>query len=273
MNPAQSWHPTGEDLQVYADGESHPALAASVEAHLLTCAACRSTVAPAVPAPRLALIRTRLEDELDTAGRPLLERLLGRLGVNEADGRVLFAAPSLRRAWWLAVLLAVGFALLAAGQPDAGADRLLVLAPLLPVITTAVSYAPRHDPTLALIAPTPYPAMRLLLLRTGAVAAAATLLGVAASAALPVGVTATAIWLLPAAALTTAALALATWMDVSVAASACCAGWLGAVWVVRVPDPLVVYDLAGQLASAGVLAVAITVLVRHRHRLDPGSHA
>jgi len=273
MNPAQNWHPTREALQGYADGASHPAQAASVEAHLLTCATCRSAVAPAVSSPRLALIKTRLEDELDAAARPLFERLVGRLGVSEVDRRVLFAAPSLRRAWWLAVLLAVALALLAAGQPDARADQLLVLAPLLPVITTAVSYAPRHDLMLALTAATPYPAMRLLLLRTVAVALAATLLGAAASAALPVGVTATAIWLLPAAALTAAALALATWVDVSAAAGLCCASWLAAVWVVRSPDPLVVYDLAGQLISAGVLAVAATVLARHRHRLDPGSHA
>lgn len=274
MIPRPEWHPGEDALQAYVDGAPGPALAASVEAHLLDCGTCRVALAPAVGPARLAVIKAGLDDRLDAAERPALERLLCRLGVVEADARVMLAAPSMRRAWWLAVFLALAFASLAALQDPARAEMLLVLAPLLPVVTTAVSYAPRLDPVLAMTAATPYPAMRLLLLRAGAVAVASSLLALVASLAVPVGVAGTLVWLLPAAALTAATVALSTWVDAVVAAGTCCAGWLTAVWTVgRGLDPLAVYDAAGQLVSIAVLLTALGVLALHRHRLDPGSPA
>lgn len=275
MTPCPDWHPDEDLLQSYVDGGAGPVLAASLEAHLLACARCRLALAPSVAPARLALVRAGLDDRVDAAERPRLERLLCRLGVREADARVLLAAPSMRRAWWLAVSLALLSAVLAAGSGAAGTDVLLALAPLLPVITTAASYAPRLDPTLAVTAATPYPAMRLLLLRTVAVAGASTVLALAACAALPVGQVGTLVWLLPAAALTAATLALSTWLDAGAAAGICCAGWLSAVWAFghREVAPLAVYAEAGQSASAALLAVATVVLIRYRHRLDPGSPA
>ncbi len=278
MTPGPDWHPAEDLLQRYVDGGAGPVLAASLEAHLLGCAHCRRALAPSVAPARLARVRAGLDDRVDAADRPWLERLLCGLGVREVDARVLLAAPSMRRAWWLAVLLALSFAVLAAGSGEAGSAALLVLAPLLPVLTTAAAYSPGLDPTLAVTAATPYPAMRLLLIRTVGVALASTVVAVAACAALPVELIGTLVWLLPAAALTAATLALSTWLDPGSAAGICCAAWLTAVWATELTvdaglGRLAVYDAAGQLVSAAVLATAAAVLVRSRQRLDRGSPA
>lgn len=275
MTPRTDWHPDEPMLQSYVDATAGPVLAASVETHVLVCASCRSALRPAVEPRRLASIRAGLEDLLDARSRPWPERLLRRIGVAEADARVLLAAPVLRRAWWLAVAIALALAVLAALQEPGRGQALLVLAPLLPVLSTAASYAPRLDPTLSLTAATPYPAMRLLLLRSGAVALAATALAAGAALALPGPAADTLQWLLPAAGMTAAVLALSTWVDATTAAAACCAGWLTAVWVAADPvrDPLAVYETPGQLASAALLVLSAAVLVHHRHRLDPGSPA
>lgn len=273
MTPRTDWHPDEAMLQSYVDGLAGPVLAASLEAHLLACQPCRSLLAPAVNPGRLAGIRSGIEDRLDALGRPWPERCLRRFGVGEADARVLLAAPVLRRAWWLAVGLALGLAVLGAHEAPEGGNALLLLAPLLPVLATAASYAPRLDPALGLTAATPYPAMRLLLVRSGAVAVAASLLTAAAALALPGPAGEALTWLLPAAGLTAGTLALSVWVDAEVAAGACCAGWLTAGWVAGRPetDVLAIYDAPGQFGSAAVLLLAVVVLLRQRHLLATGS--
>lgn len=275
MSTRAQWHPGEDALQTYVDGVAGVALAASVEAHLLSCAGCRAALAPAIAPTRLAAVRSGLEDRLDAAERPWLERLLRRLGVGEADARVLLAAPSVRGSWWLAVVLALALAVLAAVQSPSGDDTLLLLAPLLPVVATAAAYAPRLDPALALTQATPYPALRRLLLRSGTVAAASTGLAALASVALPIGNAQALVWLLPSAALTVSVLALSTWVDAEAAAAAACTAWLVAVWSATRggAGALAVYDEAGQLVSAVVLLAATAVLLSHRHRVDPGSPA
>lgn len=275
MTPRTDWHPDEDSLQAYVDGRAGRALAASLESHVLACAICRGALATAVPRARLDAVLDRVDDQLDALARPRLERLACRLGVSEADARVLLAAPAVRRAWWMAVLLALGLAVLAALQEPGRGDALLVLAPMLPVLATAASYAPRFDPVLPLTAATPYPAMRLLLLRSGAVAVASSVLTVAATAALPVGLGAALVWLLPAAALTAATMALAGRVEAEYAAGGCCAAWSAAVWSVGRDGSGVsaVFGAPGQLSCAAVLVVAVVVLVRQRDRLVPGSPA
>lgn len=275
MTPPESWHPRPAVLADYVAGSSRLAVATSVEAHILQCAECRDALAAAVDPARIETVRTTLEDELDRATRPRAERLLLRLGIAEADCRVLLAAPSMRRAWWLAVLLALGLAVLVIVQDPGGAATPLVLAPLLPVLATATSFAPRWDSALSLVAATPYPAVRLLLLRSAAVAAVSTGLAFVVAVALPVPLRAAVAWLLPAIALTAAAMALSTWFPIDVAATACCAGWLAVVWAttLRQHDSLAVYGTAGQTVCAALLVLATAELVHHRHRLDPGSPA
>lgn len=275
MTPPERWHPRPAVLTDYAAGSSGLAVATSIEAHIVQCAQCRGALAVTIDPARIETVRTSLDDRLDRAERPRLERLLLRLGVGEADCRVLLAAPSMRRSWWLAVLLALGLAVLVIVQDPGGAATPLLLAPLLPVLATATSFAPRWDSALALVAATPYPAIRLLLLRSAAVAAVSTGMAFAVAVALPVPLRDAVAWLLPAVALTTAVVALSTWFPVDVAAAACCAGWLTVVWATTFGqrDSLAVYGATGQTGSAALLAFAAAALVHHRNRLDPGSPA
>ena len=275
MNARPAWHPDAALLQGYVNGDAGVALGGSVEAHVLSCRTCRVALVPTVAPLRLADIWAGVEERLDLVGCSWEERLLRRLGVAEVDARVLLAAPTMRRAWWLAVTLALALAVLAGRSDPAGSEVVLVLAPLVPVVATGAAYLPRLDPALSLTAATPYPAGRMLWLRSSAVACAATLLAVLACAALPIGPSGVVVWLLPASALTAAVLALSRWVAGGVAAAASSAGWVAAVCAAGLQhaDPLAVYGADGQLASAVVLCAAATVLFQHRHHLDPGSPA
>lgn len=270
-SPPMSWHPAEAVLQDYVDGRLGALRAGSVEAHLLACSGCRGALAPAVPAPRLVRVRDALDDRLDRAARPWLERLLRRLGVAEDDARALLAAPSLRRGWWLAVVAAAALGLLAAdgSHPDAA---FLLLAPLVPLGTTALAYAPGLDPAFALVAATPYRTSRLLLARSLAVGVTA-LLGVALAAlALPTRDVTTVVWLLPAVALTLGVLALAPRFGTGPAAAAVSAGWLVLAGVLerRGLDITWVQGPAAQAVCALMAAASVVAVMRQWTRLDAG---
>lgn len=275
MTPRPGWHPDHAGLQSYVDGRGSRALTASIEAHLLSCHDCQAAVVPAVETDRLRRLRDRLDHVLDTNSRPKTERLLVRLGMPEIDARVILASPALRRAWWLALVLVLALGVFQSWNDRDSSETLLVLAPLLPPLATALSYAPQLDPSLPITAATPYPAMRMLLLRSCAVAGAAIALLAVACAALPFPLHRGLLWLLPAVALSAAVLALSSWVDSPVAAGICAVSWLTFVSANRHQGRanLAVYDRSGQVLSALLLASALAVLLYNRHRLDPGEHA
>jgi hypothetical protein len=270
MTPAATWHPAEELLQSYVDARLAGLSAGSVEAHLLACATCRARVAEGVPAERLTRVRDDLDDRLDALQRPWFERLLVRCGMAEADARALLCAPSLRRAWVLAVLATVVLGLLVAGDDRDPTALFLLLAPLVPLVTTAVAYAPALDPAFPLVAATPYRTVRMLLARTLAVGATA-LAGLAVVAvAVPDRHVAGLVWLLPTLALTLLVLVLAPRVGTTTAA------WgVGTAWVVTVGalhrrgmDVAWVADAATQAGAGVVAAAALAVLVHQWARLD-----
>jgi len=270
MTPPGVWHPAEDLLQSYVDGGLPGLSAGSVEAPLLGCPACRVRVAGGVEPARLARVRLQLDDRLDEHERPWVERLLVRCGVDEGDARALLAAPSLRRAWWLAVIAAAGLGLLALGDSKDPTAVFLVLAPLVPLATTAVAYAPALDPAFALVAATPYRTMRLLLARSLAVGATA-VVGVALAAlAVPERDLARVVWLLPSVALTLLVLSLAPRLGTAAAA------WtVGAAWILllgslerRGVDVGWIADTAAQLAWAALSAVALAAVTYQWHRLE-----
>ncbi len=274
MTPPDPWHPEETVLQAYVEGGPSTMLA-SVEAHLLACVACRHRVADAVPEARLSSVREGLDDRLDALQRPRLERWLVRLHLNEADVRALLAAPTLRAAWCLAVLAAVGLAVLnlrEARDPDA---LFLLLAPLLPVVTTALAYAPGLDPALPHIVATPYSTTRLLLARSLAVGVTALVGTGGAALALPDWDVASVAWLLPALALTLLTLALSPRLGALSASSV-----VGAVWVSFVVllhregrDVVAVLSGGGQLGATVLAIAALAVLVQQQKRFDGGGTA
>ncbi len=275
MTPPDTWHPEEGQLQAYVDSRPGGLSAASIEAHLIACRTCRSVLRDAVPAPRLAAVLAEVEDRVDLLERPWLERLLGRCGVTEPDARALLAAPNVRLAWWGAVLAAVVLALLVSQRDRQPEGLFLLLAPLLPVVSTAAAYAPGLDRARAIVAATPYPTSRLLLARSLAVGGTALIGSVVAALALPQHDLIGLAWMLPSLALTLLVLALSPWAGTGPAAASVAGGWVAVVATLgrRGVEPLSTIGGVGQLVSAGLAAVALVVLTNQWKHLDQGGQA
>ncbi|HUR13567.1 MAG TPA: zf-HC2 domain-containing protein [Mycobacteriales bacterium] len=270
MTPPTSWHPGEELLQSYVDGGLPGLSAGSVEAHLLNCADCRAQIGHAVEPRRLVQVKEALDDRLDEIARPRTERFLVRLGVDECDARALLAAPSMRRAWWLAVLGAAALGLLALGNTQDPTAVFLALAPLVPLGATAAAYAPALDAAFALVSATPYRTTRLLLARSLAVGTTSLVAIALASLAIPQQDLARVVWLLPSVALTLVVLSLAPRLGAGYAAGGVAVGWLLVISTLetRGIDVDWLAEAAAQVVWALLAAVAFAAVVHQWHRID-----
>jgi hypothetical protein len=110
-----AWHVDSDLARRYANGMADLVLAASVEAHVIACPACRETIAATVPAQRLTGIWDAVNAELDAPRRSRVERAMTRLGLRSGLARLTQAAGS---AWQtrrpLTKLVPIGMALLLA---------------------------------------------------------------------------------------------------------------------------------------------------------------
>jgi hypothetical protein len=263
-----TWHVDPAQARGYADGTVTGARAASVEAHLLACGSCRSLVARAAPAARLAQVWDVVQERVD-APRPLwLEWLLTKLGVRPDEARLMAAAPTLRGSWVVAVGLVLGFAAVAAGSEEKTTLLFLVVAPLVPVLGVAGAYGPGVDPTYDLTRAAPYPAARLLLLRALLVLAASVPLTLAWALVVGDGWEAIA-WLLPALALVGVTLVLSDRFGLTSSGAAVAAGYLVLVGVTRVRqgDLEQVFAADGQVLSLVVALGCAALLLSPTRRL------
>lgn len=166
--------------------------------------------------------------------------------------RVLWAAgPALRGAWPVAlVVVALGALALSYGAGLGASVRplLLVTAPVLPLAGVALSYGRHADPLYEVITSTPSGGLRLLLVRAAAVLGVSVPALTLAGAVLPpaTGGPGAAAWLLPALALTLAALALGSFVGSRRGAAA-----VGGAWAVFVVAPATVGGPAGATLAAG----------------------
>ncbi|MGA5822749.1 zf-HC2 domain-containing protein [Kitasatospora sp. NPDC094028] len=226
-------HPSKELIDDYARGEATIAADTvwALEAHLETCAPCRSRLAASV-----------------TAGAPDVVALLGtvRAGLEPELAAAAGAAAGRRRprrfSVWLMPVVAPWFAMtvavtltallldaLASPRFFGGASPVSLVAPLLPLCGVAAAWSRRLDPAHELTASTARTGLPLLLRRTTAVLVVVLpglLLG-----GLLTGSTAAAQWLLPSLAFTSTALALGGVVGVTRAAAGLAAGWAAAVVV------------------------------------------
>lgn len=219
-----SWHIPETMARAYVDGDVQGARAASIEAHVMTCDACRSMVGRAVSSERLDAIWSAVEDDVDTPRRTWTERLLKVAGLSDTDARLVAVAPSLHLSWFTAVAAVLALAVWVSQAGDRGASVFLIVAPLVPVAAVAGGYGRWADPTYEVSVASPYPTLRLLLLRSAAVAAASGVLAVAASLWVPDAGTAAA-WVLPSLALVTLTLVLSRWVPLLWAAGLVAAGY------------------------------------------------
>jgi hypothetical protein len=265
--PTQSWHVDDDALSRYAAGRVSAAVAASTEAHLTTCAACRTRLAPAVPAPRLDAIWDEVEQRVDTLTLPWFERALVRLGMGEDTARLLAATPSLTMPWLVSVAASAFFAAVAADVSSRGLFAFLTLAPMLPVAGVAAAYGRDADPAHEIAVASPYSMLRLLLLRSVTVVATTIVLTGLAGLLLADRGWAAAGWLLPAAALTAATLLLSARLSPVWAAAAVLGTWVvgvGIAWQ-STGSRLAAFGEVGQGVAVAVTLICLGLLVAQRH--------
>lgn len=271
-----TWHTPAERLATYTAGTLTGPAADSVEAHLLGCGHCRARIAERVPVPD-AVWRS-IATAIEAPPASTIERALVRLGCPSHTARLLAATPSLRASWLLAVTATLLFAAVAARVVPGvrGFAFYLVLAPLVPLAGVAAAYhgggrgAGLMD---ELATATPTPNERLLLLRSVAVlVVSSVLVGAGAAVGLPHLGWLSVAWLLPALALTSSSLALATIVPLRLATVA-----LGLTWVVTTTllvrtaaAPLALFGDLTQLGSVAVVLAGAAVLARRHTHLDLG---
>src|SRR5690242_17791129 len=249
------WHLDPEVIRRYAQGAVPLDLAASAEAHLMKCGACRGVISSYVDVRRAETIWHEVVDRVDAPRRSGPERMLVRLGVGEATARLVAATPTLRGPWLLAVAGVLALAAWAAQVDDRNLAMFLVVAPLGPLAGVAVAFAGGLDPTREIGLAAPYSGLRLLLIRTAAVLAVTVPIVAAAGLALPGSHWLAAAWLLPTAGLTCAALALTARMTPVAAVGVVAMAWV----LVATPTAMAGHlDLAfGVGAQIFWLAVAV----------------
>ncbi len=265
------WHLDAEMTQRYAEGAVTPAVASSVEQHLIVCAGCRAGLAPAVDAPRLDRVWAEVIEQVTTPRVGIVERLLRRVGVTEPTARLVATTPSLRTGWLAAITSVLGVALLVAHTGEHGIAVFFVLAPLLPMLGVAVAFAPWSDPTHEMVSASPYDNFRLLLTRAVAVMVSTVALVVVAGLFLPATQWLALGWLLPALALSVLTIAAAPRIQPSSSAAVLTAVWLLVALPALRPgsDPLLATQASVQVVSLLALTAGAIVLLRRQRTLSP----
>lgn len=271
------WHVSDVHLTAYRAGEVDDVLAASVEAHLMVCEACRGRLADRAAADPVAAERatrrwTELAAEVDRPRRSTLGRALRRLGLPTAP---------LRRAWGAAFVVACVLPLVLAATTDLpDALPLLVLAPVVPVLATAFAFSEDVDPAGELALAAPVAGFRRLAERSVVVGVAVLPAGLLAASGLGLSAAEAVAWLLPGLALASLVVLAATLGVDAVRAGVV----LGATWALAVLVPAltgpeaarsavgVVAGGAMQVGAAAALAVA-AALTAVRQRRDAGRTA
>ncbi|MFC8258818.1 hypothetical protein ACFUNF_14580 [Streptomyces sp. NPDC057291] len=303
------WHVGAPLAQRYASGTAAETEAWSLEKHVEACEGCAARVSAAVRGQGAA---AAVVDEVRAAVVAAAGRTDRAEAVRESGGvrgsmrvpaspppprhyRAPLLAPALRAAgpalrgpWLVSVLLITAAAVALAYGARSGTGSvaglparplLLLIAPVLPLAGVGVAYGRHADPVYELAASTPSGGLRLLLIRTAAVLGVSVPLLTAAGAVLPAsaGAPGAVAWLLPAVAMTLAALALGSYTGCRTGASSVTAAWALAVVVPSAgaaplgPESLAdgaARYLAGPFAqsgwAAGALLCAALLAVRRR---------
>jgi hypothetical protein len=266
------WHVDDETLRRYVERIDSVAEGAALEQHVLTCAPCRARVNTAAFAVDLTVVDhlavwDRTRDAIEVPRPSFFERLLGAAGLPSREARLVAVASAFRGVWLIGVAAVLAFAAVVAMIGHArGLWFFLAVAPVAPCLVVAFSYDRRWDPALEPEMVTPYPALRLILLRTIAVLAlalpAVLLLGLFVPGEAPFA------WLLPAVGFVAVVLAASTWARPLNAAMAVSMVWLLTVWrlAARSATPAAVLQPRTQVAVLVLAAASFGLfLVRRRH--------
>ena len=262
------WHLGDDTLRRYVERTDSLAEGASVEQHLLSCEQCRGRVNAAAGVIDLAAVWDRTRDTVEVPRPSVFERLLRGAGLPAHEARLVAVASAFRGVWLTGVTAVLAFAALAAAVGHTrGLWLFLAVAPLAPCLVVASSYDPWLDPALEPELVTPYPALRLIMLRTIAVLALAlpsvVLLGLVIPGEAPFA------WLLPAVGFVAVVLAASTWFSPLRSAMAVSSVWLAVVWLLaaRAGSPEAVLQARAQAGFLALAAASLVIFLVRRRRL------
>ncbi len=268
-----SWHLDDDTLRRYVERTDSLTEGASAEQHLLACAPCRARVTAAASVIELSVIDLaavwdRTRDAVEVPRPSVFERLLRGAGLPAHEARLVAVASAFRGVWLAGVAAVLAFAALAAAVGHArGVWLFLAVAPVVPCLVVASSYDPWMDPALEPELVTPYPALRLILLRTIAVLALALPAVLLFGLVVP-GETAFA-WLLPAVGFVTVVLAASTWVSPLRSAIVVSLAWLAVVWLLaaRSGSPGAVLQARAQAGFLILAAASFVIFLARRRQL------
>ena len=267
------WHLDDDAVRRYAGRADSLAEGASAEQHVLSCEPCRGRVSAAASVTGLSVIDfaavwDRTRDAVEVPRPSVFERLLRVAGLPAQEARLVAVASAFRGVWLAGVAAVLAFAALAAALGHArGMWLFLSVAPVVPCLVVASSYDPLLDPALEPEMVTPYPVLRLILLRTIAVLAFALPAVLLFGLAVP-GETAFA-WLLPAVGFVAVILAASTWVSPLRAAIAVSSVWLTLVLLLatRTGSPDAVLKARTQAGFLALAAASFVIFLLRRRRL------
>ena len=238
------WHLDDDTLRRYVERADSLAEGASAEQHLLSCEPCRARVNATAGVIDLAAVWDRTRDAIEVPRPSVFERVLRGAGLPAGEARLVAVASAFRGVWLTGAAAVLAFAALAAAMGHArGLWLFLAVAPVVPCLVVASSYDPWMDPALEPELVTPYPALRLILLRTIAVLAlalpAVLLLGLVVPGEAPFA------WLLPA------------------------VGFVAVVWLLeaRSGSPGAVLKAPAQAGFLALAAASFVIFLMRRRRL------
>ncbi len=269
-----TWHADGSLLAAYVAGDLDALGGASVEQHLAHCGDCRAAIRPLVDGPALDRVWTGVRDAVESPPQPVVVRAARRLGVSEPASVLLAATASLRTAWLVSAIVALGFATFAVAIT--GGELIapfLLVAPMVPVLGVAAAYGPQQDPLEALVVTAPYGRTRLILARTLAVLVSVLPLTFVLGLLLPGPLWLAGAWLGPALALIPILLAVSSFVGPRNGAAVVAICWSGVVLLsVRELPPTWPVEATQQLVYLAVAAVScVVLLVRARQDRQIGA--
>jgi hypothetical protein len=268
-----AWHLDDDALRRYVERTDSLAEGASAEQHLLACEPCRTRVTAAASMIErsvidFAAVWDRTRDAIEVPRPSVFERLLRGAGLPAPEARLVAVASAFRGVWLAGVAAVLVFAALAAAVGHArGVWLFLAVAPVVPCLVVAAGYDPRLDPALEPEMVTPYPALRLVLLRTVTVLALALPAVLLFGLVVP-GETAFA-WLLPAVGFVAVVLAASTWVSPLRAAIVVSVAWLAVVWLLaaRSGSPAAVLQARAQAGFLALAAASFSIFLLRRRQL------
>ena len=276
MTIAHVWHVTTAELRDYLADLAPTLTVVSLEAHLLACAECRTTlsalrwsIGPTVGKPSNSeQMWNRIADRVDQPRRPLRSS-------NQALQVSVASPPLLAMTVGVAAALLVAVGVASATYPHWSLPVQLTLAPLAPVVAAVVAFQPGVDPAGQLAEVTPLAGNRLPLLRALLASFLALVSGLVASMFSSLPLDMVVVCVLPGVAFAAIVLAIATLSDPTRVAVALAVGWAVLIleWTRRqrtIPTAqtfrdMLVNERAFGWTLVGVTFAACVICYRRRH--------